>query len=66
MEYNTEKAISGQREFCENNNFPTFYPKDGVCWGCKKDIFSPDGFSVEDAKYFLITFCPFCHKSFLD
>lgn len=66
MEYDTVVAAKRQEEFCINMKLPIFFPETGICWRCRNNIFSEDGFDIEYAKNTHITFCPFCHKSFLD
>ena len=47
-------------QFCIDRGDPDFTPASGTCWECKNNIFKRcDGRSV-------ITFCPFCNKSFVD
>lgn len=47
-------------QYCIDNKMPDFTPASGTCWECKNNIFKRcDGKSV-------ITFCPFCNKSFVD
>lgn len=39
--YNTIKAIEGQRKYCEEKEFPHFAPSSGRCYRCNKNIYEP-------------------------
>ncbi|MFK2341673.1 hypothetical protein ACIXN4_10475 [Bacteroides fragilis] len=78
--YNAQKAIIAQKEYlkelAKNNqadwmadNFSKgigFAPSNGICYRCKKQIYSEGGISVERASTELTTGCPFCHTSYVD
>ena len=63
--YNAEKAFEAQMEYCDKNNLPLFAPR-RFCFKCSRDIYDEGGISVEEAGKALITYCPHCHKSFID
>lgn len=65
--FDTELAIKAQKELCDEKQYPHFAPLgSGRCYSCKRNIFSEGGISVESARKFLITGCPFCHRSYCD
>lgn len=78
--YNAEQAIIAQKELLKElakqnpkdwmaNNFSKgigFAPSNGICYRCKKQIYSEGGISVERASTELTTGCPFCYISFVD
>ena len=44
-----------------------FAPNDGVCWNCHRDICEGDkAITVESLGDYIITGCPYCHKSYCD
>lgn len=57
------QCIERQRQICEPiGEQPNFAPRDGVCWGCGKQIYdhpNRDGAT-------LVTGCPWCHKTYCD
>lgn len=74
-----QQAIIAQREYLKElakkpgdwmaDNFSRgigFAPSDGICYRCKKQIYSEGGISVERASKELTTGCPFCHTSYVD
>lgn len=67
MSHNPEEAMKAQKRFTEKNELPHFAPTNGICWGCRRNIYSaPRGYTVERAGEELITGCPHCHKSYVD
>lgn len=78
--YNAQQAIIAQKEYlkelAKNNqadwmadNFSKgigFATSNGICYRCKKQIYSEGGISVERASTELTTGCPFCHTSYVD
>ena len=65
-QYNTKVSCEAQSKLCENRELPCFSPENGICWNCHKNIYSKNGFTVKEASNTLITYCPFCHYSFLE
>lgn len=66
-EFNSHKARIAQRKYCEEKKYPDFAPiNTGICYSCRRDIFSEGGISVEEAATEHITGCPFCHHSYCD
>jgi hypothetical protein len=51
-----------QNQYCHRTGNPHFAPPTGICWGCKKNIYT--AISLETASTTLITGCPHCHKTF--
>lgn len=78
MEYNVEKSIQRQREFCEKKGFPHFAPGNGVCWKCHEQIYQAKerlgwggktyttGIGTKRAGEELVTGCPHCNISYCD
>lgn len=82
QEYNIQLSIKGQKEQCEKTGAPHFAPKSGVCWKCRKNIYTPHkqihlpgtqyeselttGISIEKASSQLVTGCPHCNRSYCD
>ena len=79
--YDRQKAIAAQERYCDDNDLPNFFPRDGYCHRCRNNIFSeearypnddqpyerrPHGYTVEHAGSHLITGCPFCHISYCE
>lgn len=78
--YNVEQSISAQKEYLKNlakenkagwmaNKFSKgigFAPSTGICYRCRKQIYSEGGISVKEAGTDLTTGCPFCHTSYVD
>lgn len=78
--YNVEQSIADQKEYLKNlakenkaywmaNKFSKgigFAPSTGICYRCRKQIYSEGGISVKEAGTDLTTGCPFCHASFVD
>lgn len=76
-EYNIEKSINGQAEYCKKNKLPHFAPNNGNCWNCGSNIYSEHtrelrdkiystGISVKEARESLVTGCPHCNRSYVD
>jgi hypothetical protein len=42
-EYDVQKAIKAQADYCEKTGSPHFAPKSGICWACGKNIYEPLG-----------------------
>lgn len=40
-DFNVEKSIQGQNEYCRENEEPQFAPRSGVCWSCHRNIYKP-------------------------
>ncbi len=63
--YDTWESLKAQKAYCRKNNIPMVSPNNGMCWRCRRNIYMPNaGFTVEQAKTMLISYCPFCHHSF--
>lgn len=44
-----------------------FAPSNGICWNCGRDIAEGDaGITLEQLGDYIITGCPYCHRSFCD
>ena len=44
-----------------------FAPSDGKCWRCGKNIAEgPKGITLEQLGDYIITGCPYCHRSFCE
>ena len=39
-DFDVEKSISAQAEYCEKTSAPHFAPKSGICWCCGKNIYA--------------------------
>lgn len=63
--FDVRSACAAQKKYCEEKGFMLFAPYDGSCF-CGENIYSEDGFTVEEAASKLITYCPRCNRSFLD
>lgn len=71
--YDKEKAARAQRAYCTAEHQPDFVGN-GDCVHCHENAFEnvdgygrrSSGFSVEEAGRQLITYCPHCHRSFVD
>ena len=66
MTYNHERACQCQAAYAKVHGLPQLAPLSGFCFRCGRDIYADGGFSVEAAALHLITYCPFCHRSFAD
>ena len=75
-EYNRQKAIEAQKNYCKEKGLPHFAPRDGECY-CGKNIYVErkyeacgrtfsSGISVEKAGKELITGCPHCNITYCD
>lgn len=66
--YEIGQSIMLQKQYCDTEKFPLFIPADGVCYNrkCRKNIFNPGGYTVQQAAYAHITGCPFCHDTWCD
>ena len=78
--YNAQQAIIAQEEYLKElakknlgdwmaDSFSKgigFAPTNGICYRCRKQIYSEGGISVERASTELTTGCPFCYHSFVD
>ncbi|MEJ7737422.1 MAG: hypothetical protein WKF97_08350 [Chitinophagaceae bacterium] len=67
------KAAEAQAELCKQTREPHFAPYQGVCYGCKRNIYEQvdrgsyqTGISVVSAGISHITGCPHCQKSYCD
>lgn len=38
-EFNTSKAITAQKKYCEEHGAPHFAPHDGICFVCNQNIY---------------------------
>jgi hypothetical protein len=68
VDYEENKAmyldiIERFKQYHVEQDCPLFFPSDGFCGRCKRNIFR--GLDP-DEKLFLITSCPHCHKSYDD
>lgn len=54
------RRINNQIKLCEDNNYPHFAPKNGVCWSCRKNIFTKKTGTNH------ITACPHCYTTYCD
>lgn len=51
----------------EPQNRTGFAPKSGKCYFCKRDITQGEkGITLEQLGDYIITGCPYCHRSFCD
>ena len=78
LEYDAQKSIKGQKEYCEKKKYPHFAPADGRCYRCRENIYKliehtkpngakyTTGISVEKASAELITGCPHCNRTYCD
>lgn len=67
MKRKIERCIEAQRRYCDDHGYPMFCPSDGGCWCCGHNIFGGRfGFTEEQSGAMLITFCPYCSRSFVD
>ena len=64
--YNEIKSKEVQQKLADKKQYPLFAPADDFCPRCRRKIYAEGGYSVEHAKNFLITGCPFCHYSFCE
>lgn len=71
--FNSNEAIKAQRKLQKEKNYPDFAPSNGICWRCRKNIYSEldhgsykTGITVEQAATSLITGCPHCNRSYCD
>lgn len=73
--YRPREAAEAQVRFCERNGYLLFAPRSGYCYKCGRNIYEPlksragdiiPGYTVEQAGHMLITYCPFCHMSYID
>ena len=73
--YRPREAEDAQARFCERNGYLLFAPRSGYCYKCGRNIYEPfktrardmlPGYTVEQARHMLITYCPFCHVSYID
>lgn len=71
--FNVNLAAAAQKKFCAENDYPHFAPNSGVCYVCKRNIYTPldrgsykTGISVERASSILVTGCPHCNRSYCD
>lgn len=67
--YDIKASNRAQEEYCLIQSLPHFAPSSGVCWSCKKNIYTLNGnsgISVEMAGQDHITGCPHCRRTFLD
>ena len=62
----TKAAFEAQRKYCYAHRMPMFICRSGTCFRCGRNIFGPDGISVEKAGTQLITGCPYCNASYCD
>lgn len=59
-----QAKIDAQTKYCNEHKAPHFAPSDGVCWNCRKQIYS--SISLEKADTELVTGCPYCFRSYCD
>lgn len=72
--FDIELAKKAQARYCDETKCPHFAPRDGICYRCGHQIYSPTkaqygytiGISVEAAANSLITSCPYCNASYCD
>ena len=71
--FNVSEAIAAQKKLQQEKGYPDFAPRDGVCYRCRKNIYSEidhgdyqTGIWVEKAASELITGCPHCNRSYCD
>lgn len=73
--YRPREAAEAQARFCERSGYLLFAPRSGYCYKCGRNIYKPfktragdtlPGYTVEQAGHVLITYCPFCHVSYID
>jgi tRNA uridine 5-carbamoylmethylation protein Kti12 len=63
VEEDLSTVIKYQTEFCANRKLPLLMPLNGICYGCKTNLFKIPQF-VESMKDEHITRCSICGKSF--
>jgi hypothetical protein len=72
--FDVQAAIAAQRKLCDEKKWPHFAPSNGICYKCRRQIYSPverqvgftSGVSVEQASTELVTGCPHCYMSYCD
>lgn len=67
--YNVQESIEAQAKYCEENGYPHFAPRNGICLHCSRQIYDTDyeaGITTEEASSTLVTGCPYCNKSYCD
>ena len=60
------EKLFAQKAYCKETGLPFFAPNDGICYRCKKNIFSSDEITLDYARNKLITGCPYCCYSFCE
>lgn len=78
MTFNPVESAKAQAKLCEEKGLPHFAPKNGICWNCRKNIYTPieqegwqdrkytSGISTEKASNELVTGCPHCNRTYCD
>lgn len=73
--FNVSDSMAAQKRYCEEENYPHFAPKNGICCKCNQQIYTEGknrmgnlskGISAEKAGSELITGCPHCNWSYCD
>jgi hypothetical protein len=59
-EIDVVSPIEAQARLCAQRGLPHFAPHNGICWSCRRDIYS----ELDGTSY--VTGCPFCHRSYCD
>ena len=76
--FDVQKSCEAQKKLCDEKNYPHFAPSDGICYDCRRQIYSKiehnnmpghkpyySGISVDRASGH-ITGCPHCHYSYCE
>jgi hypothetical protein len=71
--FNINESCKSQSALQKEHNYPQFAPINGICYRCKKQIYSEinhgtyaTGIDTESASKSLITSCPHCNMSYCD
>lgn len=59
-----QAKLAAQKKLQEDKGHPAFAPHDGICWSCKRQIYTK--ISLDRAGKELITGCPHCARSYCD
>ncbi|SEP57580.1 hypothetical protein SAMN05216232_0214 [Virgibacillus subterraneus] len=47
-EFNISASMQAQSKYCEDNSAPHFAPKSGVCWNCRRNVYEPYHWKIEN------------------
>ena len=59
-------CVKAQKKYLEENELPDWFPYQGFCERCGRDLFGPGGWTIDEASTQMITGCRFCHHSCID